>query len=262
MYAMGGCYPGKMSKQCLNGQRVDSIRYHFRWNMEEIDDILEPGTVRITSIRQPLDMFRSTYNYYYYEHKNVKNIETKCDSKCARVPFAQIAGKNDMRVDDFIAILPDKFDPKLPYNYRVKNWQAFELGMDHLNENVTYIEESLKVLERQFDLVILIEYYQESLVLLAELLCVPYKVIWQKQLNPRKYEKPTLRADLEEKFNNHFKTDIIIYNYFEKILQKKIDDFGRDRMEQEILKMTKVFENCNKFKHSCDMKSKPIKERI
>ena len=56
-----------------------------------------------------------------------------------------------MRVDDFIAILPDKFDPKLPYNYRVKNWQAFELGMDHLNENIMYIDESLKILEQQFD---------------------------------------------------------------------------------------------------------------
>ena len=260
MYAMGGCYPGKMSKKCLNGQRVDSIRYHFRWNMEKMDEILEPDTVKITSIRQPLDMFRSTYNYYYYEHKNVKNIEKICNSKCARVPFAQIAGRNDMKVDDFIAILSDKFDPKLPFNYRVKNWQAFELGMDHLNEDPIYIEESLKILERQFDLVILVEYYQESLVLLAELLCVPYKVIWQKQLNPRKYKKPTLPDDLEEKFNNHFKTDIIIYNHFEKVLQQKIDDFGREKMEEEILKMTKVFEHCNKFKHSCDMKSKSVKE--
>ena len=75
MYAMGGCYPGKITKACLNGQRVmGSIRYHFRWNMDEIDSILEPGTVRITSVREPLDMFRSTYNYYYYEFRNSRQV--------------------------------------------------------------------------------------------------------------------------------------------------------------------------------------------
>ena len=190
MYAMGGCYPGKITKPCLNGQRVESIRYHFRWNMDEMDDILEEGTVRITSVRQPLDMFRSTYNYYYYEfrNRNSRQMLKSCNSKCARVPFAQIAnGRNDMPVDEFINILPDKFDPQLPYNYRVKNWQAFELGMDHLNEDVDYVKESLARLDSQFDLVILIEHYNESLVLLAQLLCVPYEVIWQEALNPRTY---------------------------------------------------------------------------
>ena len=38
---------------------------YFRWNMEEIDDILEEGTIRVTSIREPLSCFRSVYNYFY-----------------------------------------------------------------------------------------------------------------------------------------------------------------------------------------------------
>ena len=69
MYAMGGCYPGRMTQQCLNGQRLESVRYHFRWNMDEMENILEPGTLRLTSVREPLDQFRSAFNYYYYEHR-------------------------------------------------------------------------------------------------------------------------------------------------------------------------------------------------
>ena len=38
---------------------------YLRWNMEEIDDILEEGTIRVTSIREPLSCFRSVYNYFY-----------------------------------------------------------------------------------------------------------------------------------------------------------------------------------------------------
>ena len=91
----------------------------MRWNMDEIDDILEPGTLRVTSVREPLDMFRSTYNYYYYEHRDTDRIAKQCNSKCVRVPFVQIAnGQADMPFDDFLKILPEKFDPKLPYNYR------------------------------------------------------------------------------------------------------------------------------------------------
>ena len=58
----------------------------MRWNMDEIDDILEPGTLRVTSVREPLDMFRSTYNYYYFEHRETSDrlIEKQCNSKCAR----------------------------------------------------------------------------------------------------------------------------------------------------------------------------------
>ena len=82
-----------------------------------------------------------------------------------------------MPVDEFINILPEQFNGSLPYNYRVKNWQAFELGLDHLNDDVDYVKESLARLDTQFDLVILIEHYDESLVLLAQLLCVPYEVI-------------------------------------------------------------------------------------
>ena len=77
LYAMGGCYPGQMTRACLNGQRVDSIRYHFRWNMDEMDNILEPGTIRLTSVREPLDQFRSAFNYYYFEHKK-KNAAKVC----------------------------------------------------------------------------------------------------------------------------------------------------------------------------------------
>ena len=62
------------------------------------------------------------------------------------MPFVQIAdGRADMPFDDFLKILPEKFDPKLPYNYRIKNWQAFELGMDHLNEHDSYVKSRIQL---------------------------------------------------------------------------------------------------------------------
>ena len=166
-----------------------------------------------------------------------------------------------MSVDDFIDILPDKFNSKLPLNYRVKNWQAFELGMDHLNEDPEYVRQSLARLEKQFDLVLLTEYYDESMVLLAQLLCVPYEVIWQKTLNPRHYEKPTLRSDLMDKFNAHFAVDLAIYKHFENVLKQKIVDFGIERMASEVATMKKIFDSCNKIAKRCQFKTRPLRRR-
>lgn len=163
-----------------------------------------------------------------------------------------------MDVDDFINVLPDRFNASMPFNYRVKNWQAFELGMDHLNEDLDYVRQSLAKLDKQFDLVIVIEYYDESMVLLAQLLCVPYEVIWMEALNPRDYVKPSLEPELMDKFNKHFRVDIAVYEHFKQVLLKKIDKFGKSRMATEVAKMKEVFNACNKNKKLCRFKSKPI----
>ena len=178
------------------------------------------------------------------------------------IPFSLIAdGQSDMNIDDFIDILPDRFNANMPLNYRVKNWQAFELGMDHLNEDPDYVRESLARLDKQFDLVIVTEYYDESMVLLAKLLCVPYEVLWQKTLNPRHYEKPILRPDLTDKFNAHFAVDLAIYDHFKHVLMQKITDFGAERMSAEVAKMNTIFHSCNLNKDRCRFERQPVRVR-
>ena len=180
-----------------------------------------------------------------------------------RVPYVQIAdGRSDMDVDDFIAILPQKFNSTMPLNYRVKNWQAFELGMDHLNEDPDYVRKSLEQLDEQFDLVLVTEYYDESMVLLAKLLCVPYSVIWQKTLNPRHYQKPVLRPDLTDKFNKHFAVDLAVYDHFKRVLLQKIADFGVERMAEEVAKMKAIFKSCDIDKTHCRIDKQPVEQKL
>ena len=83
----GGCYPARITKKCLVGgyEKIQSINYHFRWNMDEIDDLLEEGTIRVTSIREPLSCFRSVYNYFYARMKQTNTIS--CETPCWHYPF-------------------------------------------------------------------------------------------------------------------------------------------------------------------------------
>ena len=231
----GGCYPARINAECLafdGYEKIEGkiqfvwtsinvfplgIKYHFRWNMDEINSLLEPGTIRVTSIREPLSCFRSVYNYFYY---GVKKSNASCDMPCWHQPFYTYVGERKLvPIGEFIDLLPDQFDPTVTRSFRAKNYQSFELGLDHLNDDDDYINSSMERLGDQFDLVILTEYFLESLVLLADLLCIPYEVLYTPRRNSRDYETEDLTPAQTKTFEKFFKQDIIMYDYFNKTLQ-------------------------------------------
>ena len=112
---------------------------------------------------------------------------------CWHWPFYEMLGyEKEVPIGEFLDQLPTVFSPNISRNFRTKNYQSFELGMDHLNDDDDYINESLQKLDDQFDLIILTEYFLESMVLLADILCVPYQVLYVKSRNHGKYEAEPL----------------------------------------------------------------------
>jgi hypothetical protein len=93
---------------------------------------------------------------------------------------------------------------------------------------------------------VLTEYYYESLVLLAKLFCLPYEVLYEPQLNKREYEIEPLKPNQKKNFENYFKSDIMLYDYFNKSLHYKIEDYGREKFYEEVDKL-KVRLNYKQF---------------
>ena len=68
--------------------------------MDEIDDLLEEGTVRVTSIREPLSCFRSVYNYFYL---NREGKGSKCDMPCWKEPFSTfLEGEEGVPIEEYL----------------------------------------------------------------------------------------------------------------------------------------------------------------
>ena len=134
------------------------INYHFRWNLDYMPEILPPGTRVFTSIREPLATFRSVYNYFYSTRASGKH--SKCDMPCWKEPFVSfLGGREKVPVEQFLDDLPKVFDPKHTRSFRAKNYQAFEFGLDHLNDDDAYIRAELKRIDEQFDLGIDFNYH-------------------------------------------------------------------------------------------------------
>ena len=128
-----------------------ALSYHFRWNADYIPSILEPGTVVLTTIRDPLTTFRSVYNYFYFERAPDK--DSKCDMPCWKEPFISfVDGEENVPIEEFLDMLPSIFNATHTRNFRAKNYQAFEFGLDHLNDDESYINHELERLDKQFDL--------------------------------------------------------------------------------------------------------------
>ena len=61
-------------------------------------------------------------------------------------------GKEKVPIGDFLNVLPKVFKNDQTRNFRAKNYQSFEFGMDHLNDDEKYIKKELERIDSQFDL--------------------------------------------------------------------------------------------------------------
>ena len=53
-------------------------------------------------------------------------------------------GRLNVTVGDFLEQLDKKFDPEVNWIFRTRNFQAFELGLDYMNDSQEYLREQIK----------------------------------------------------------------------------------------------------------------------
>ena len=128
---------------------------------------------------------------------------------CWNYPYYEMLGnQKNVSIHEFLERLPSIFNTDINRNFRAKNYQSFELGFDHLNDDDEYIEEMIQIIDEQFDLIIITEYYLESMVLLKHILCVPYEVLYVKTRNKGSYVVEPLSEIQKTNFNMFFKERI------------------------------------------------------
>jgi hypothetical protein len=68
---------------------------------------------------------------------------------CWGEPFRSFNnGREDLPIGEYLDNLPKLFNASETRNFRSKNYQAFEMGMDHLNDNTASILRNLKRLDQ------------------------------------------------------------------------------------------------------------------
>ncbi|XP_037793382.1 galactosylceramide sulfotransferase-like [Penaeus monodon] len=250
------------------GGKVDLFAVHSRLNVEEHRRVVHRDARWVTIVREPTSVFESLYSFYgiarWYsldvtELKKVP-LEVRepapflcvglfsrgCDS------FPLLGKRSATRFGSDVSnvcLTPQKLKafPRFGDIFG-KNQMLFDLGFpDDLSE--ARLRQAIQETDRLFDLVMVAERMDESLVLLRHLLCWSLHdvVVFAKNAR-REGVRPALDAHTRRTLRELNGADGRLYEHFLAKHQRAVLDFGVRRMAREVAALRSLreryFEAC------------------
>ncbi|XP_067687368.1 galactosylceramide sulfotransferase-like [Haliotis asinina] len=196
------------------GETYDILWNHVTYNHNAFRDVMPKETRYISILREPFDQFVSAFEYYVLVGRR-RNVTLQQHSN----PLA--------------AYLDNEKPASLRVN-RIRNSQSNDMGFEfpaltNRTAAMTYISQ----IENDFDLVMLMEYFDESLVLLKRILCWSLKDIlyFLHNKNTRR-QHWMFSQEHYKKHQNLSRADYDLYTHFRKVFWKKVWSQGSDFFDE------------------------------
>lgn len=220
----------------LNGSLPNIISNHARYNNDVMDNILNPGSIYVTIIRDPVTQLETTFNYLGFG--GLLQVTNTSDQlkKFLENPKYYIQG----------VVSRKRFKDTLNL---IKNGQFFDLGLrttEYHRKNI--IKTTIQELHDKFSVVIVYEYLDESLVLLKRRLCWQLDDILYLKLHhtsQNTWNRPYIQPDLADMIRQWNAADTMLYEFFNKTLWEEIKFEGKEFWEEvsEFKRMQYMMEN-------------------
>lgn len=181
----------------------------------DVEEVMAPGAKYITILRDPAKQFESIFTYYGW-----------------RMRFKADLHRFLQRPDRYFQL----FEPR---STRVagRNPMCYDNGLDarRLTPGNGRLDSFIDILDNWYDLVLIAEHFDESLILLKDLMCwtLDDVVYFSQNARNNKSVVPLSRADTAAIRSWNW-ADQKLYAHFNKTLWERIEIFGRDRMDQEL----------------------------
>lgn len=207
-----------------NHTKPNMLCSHARYNRAVLERVMPNDTVYVTILRDPVNHFESTFSYM--EFSDILGISNETD------PLETFFDSpNDVLVNYVLTkdlrINSDRL--KL-----IRNGMFFDLGMKSSDfDDSAKIQAAIQRLDKEFDLVLLTEYFEESMVMLKNLLCWTTEDMIHFNLNQRhQSERRNISSHLAKKIHQWNRADTALYEYFRDVFLRKLneedEDFFRD----------------------------------
>ncbi|XP_029695791.1 galactose-3-O-sulfotransferase 4 isoform X2 [Takifugu rubripes] len=221
---------------------------HMRFYKPEVEKVMPADTFYFSIIRDPVALAESSFAYY----------------KEVAPAFRKTKGLGDFADD------PMKYyDPRLRNNHYARNLLWFDFGMDHnINFSVALAKHGVAMIRQTFKLILVSEYFDQSMILLRHALCWPLDAVVSFSLNARQ-QKPSntgrtsgswvgraadiaivgnkggipqfkalpnmsLTEEQREKLRRWNALDWYVYKAFNQTFWEEVTKFGHAKMEEEV----------------------------
>ncbi|CAH1233704.1 GAL3ST1 [Branchiostoma lanceolatum] len=198
----------------INDEPFNILTNHAVYSRDVFQRIMPNDTAYLAILREPFSHLKSAMNYY--------NLPGKY-----RLP----------RKDAITAFLRRPSFYEGPYRSRRRqrfshtNLMAHDMGIKFSARlDTEYVERYVTRLDREFLLVLILEYLDESLVLLKRYMCWDMEDILYKKIYSGNYDLKSVIAtpELRQKHEKWSKADYILYRHFNRSLWTKINREGQD----------------------------------
>lgn len=200
----------------LPAGKYNIFAHHSRYNTDEVRSVMYDNAAFITILRHPAQVYESIFSYYKFQ-------------KVFNVTF-----KDLLSHPEYIKKINRRYFKRIGFNQ-----MSFDLGFDEEDFNSSSrVAEFVEKIDTEFDLVMMSEWMEASLILLADLMNWPLDNVMSLKLNSRPPEAVYTMTKAEEKqLLNLNDVDNVLYTYFLNKFVQRIKDYGEERMKADIEKL-------------------------
>uniref|UniRef100_A0A8C8R6H2 Galactose-3-O-sulfotransferase 2 n=1 Tax=Pelusios castaneus TaxID=367368 RepID=A0A8C8R6H2_9SAUR len=199
------------------GQSYNIMCNHMRFNLPEVQKLMPNTTTYFSILRNPISLMESSYAYNKH--------------------FTP-AFKKSKDVNEFLA------SPWTYYNLsehinnvHARNYMWFDFGYDNnAVDTEDYFQSVIAEIEQAFHLILLTDYFDESMVLLKNTLCWDLDDVVYFKLNSRSEDSiQEMTPESKEKVKEWCSLDWKLYQHFNRTFWRRIEEtIGLEKLAQEV----------------------------
>ncbi|XP_038049246.1 uncharacterized protein LOC119722913 [Patiria miniata] len=200
------------------GDKYNIVANHARYNEEGLKKVMPSDTVYFTILRDPVKQFESAFTYYKFDERygvpGLRSFLKQPEVYFQREPvFPRQAGRNQM---------------------------MYDLGLDarFMDDTSPEVHDYIAMIEKNFQVVLIAEYFEESLILLKDLLCWTLDdIVYFNQNSRSQSSVRRVTASMRRGILEWNAADTSMYEHFNATLWEKIRRYGVDRMRGEVAQL-------------------------
>ena len=204
----------------LDGETANVFSNHARYNRKEMDFIMKKDAKYITILREPVSQYVSSF--YYFEIDKILGLQHRKDplEEFLKDPDRHLFSLSIRKGD-----IPDVAN-------LMQSGMMYDLGYDFLEfVNKSLLRNAIQRLDSELDLVLMLEYFDESLVLMMREFCWDFDDVLYIKMNAMKYKRSKISSRSRKKILKLNEADVALYNHFNKTFWKRIKKYGNEFWE-------------------------------
>ena len=256
------CFPYPLEERCympLKKSPINILCHHIIFNEDIVSRLRPSDSIYITIVREPFARFKSAFNYFAIDRR----LRIPSDTVDPLLEYlrdipkyeAMYAGPQDT---DYKAYKGCRGNVGLTQNIMAFGLgvpTGFNVGTTDQTKNATYIKQWIDSIQSRFSLVMVSEYYIESMVLFRRLMCWKLTDLLYLHQNVQHYKAKdnSIDPDLLRNFERHNEPDYILYNHFNATLWRRIGQESSDfwdelrKFKALLNKVTTFCNNANEY---------------